>query len=207
MVEAAEWSTTSQSFGSGHLDQALRHQPTAGQRTSDVAYHAAASHYPRFDRQNIRTFFDDGILSGAKQPPPELLRNFPSREVPMRHSAPTDQGGLQLTLKLDRTRRSVSAGSAASGSAASRRTSAAGSAIAMSRASTGAGSDAPSRGYFKQTSAPSNIFNTTSSQYGAGTHVAREPLQGREVWMLGRGGGQQSSHNNCLVYKGPNVPA
>jgi len=202
-MAAAEWSTTSQSLGSSQFDRgtlhAVRQQPIAGQRTSDLAYHNTASFYPRFDRQNIRTFFDEGILSGTKQPPPELLRNFPNREVPMRHPVPTNPEGLQLTLKLDRTRRSASVGSAASGST-SRLTSAAGSAIGKPRAATG--SDAPPPGYFKQKPAPSNPFHTTSSEYGTGTRVAREPIPGREKWMLGRGGGQQSSYNSCLVYKG-----
>jgi len=73
-----------------------------------------------------------------------------------------------------------------------------------------AGSNAsslPPSGYFRQapergTAGCVDMYNKSSHMYGAGGHVFKEPVQGREAWMLGRGGGQISSYDNCLVQKG-----
>merc|ERR1711972_450715 len=61
----------------------------------------------------------------------------------------------------------------------------------------------PPTGYFR---APRPVmihdYSTSSGLVGAGGRVRSEPVPGREVWMLGRGGGQQSSFDSCLVQKG-----
>mmetsp|Transcript_3561 Transcript_3561/g.13025 ORF Transcript_3561/g.13025 Transcript_3561/m.13025 type:complete len:200 (-) Transcript_3561:205-804(-) len=197
----ANWETAYQSIGLGHRDQrhrqAVQGQPSAGLNTAAAAYHSAANDYPRFERQIVRAVHDEGILTGAKQPHPELLRRYPNREYP--HSQPP-QRSLSEAMGRHRpgTGRSAASGRSQHSETSSRRSrvSAAGSTIAASVASSG-----PPPGYLRQMHAPPNHFTTSSATIGGGGRVAPEPLPGREVWMLGRGGGQQSSFDSCLVKK------
>mmetsp|Transcript_74874 Transcript_74874/g.167988 ORF Transcript_74874/g.167988 Transcript_74874/m.167988 type:complete len:208 (-) Transcript_74874:63-686(-) len=200
----AGWSTAYQSIGVGHRDPGraakVQDQRTAGLTTAAAAYCSAANDYPRFERQMIRTIFDEGIISGEKQPHPELLRRYPNREHPMDDRTNRPQTGLS-----GRSGRSNASGRSgrSNASGASRRSaaSAAGSAIANSVASSG-----PPPGYFRQLPTPNMTYAKSSQLIGAGGRQPPEPLKGREVWMLGRGGGQQSSFDSCLVNKGHHIP-
>eukprot|EP00928_Gymnodinium_smaydae_P078305 TRINITY_DN6213_c0_g6_i1.p2 TRINITY_DN6213_c0_g6~~TRINITY_DN6213_c0_g6_i1.p2 ORF type:complete len:214 (+),score=19.52 TRINITY_DN6213_c0_g6_i1:163-804(+) len=174
---------------------------SAGLTTYEAGYVNAANDYPRFERQRIRGIYDEGISSGTKVPHPEMLRRFPNREVPV-----VDSGDLSRPRPRSgsSTRSGVSGRSGRSGrSQGSRRSAAsfAGSQIASSVASSG-----PPRGYMRQARPPVTMYTTSTDAYGAGGHVGPEPVHGREVWMLGRGGGQISSFDNCLVEKGAHVP-
>jgi len=197
-----EWATASQAIGVGFHNadktQKAAGQSAAGVRTSDAAYASAANDFPRFERQLIRATFDEGILSGAKQPHPELLRRYPNREIPQK--PPTGASG-QERQRLDTTRpvTGVSGRSGASGRS-SRSSSASLRSAAVSIASR------PPTGYFRQVPVPADSYVTTSSYIGAGGHVGKEPQPGRETWMLGRGGGQISSFDSSLVHKGHHVP-
>lgn len=180
MASIEEWRTASQTIGTCHTDKRLSRATqahrVAGLSSADAAYASAANDYPRFERQMIRTIFDKDIIAGTKQPLPELLRNYPSR-APLVASRPATGSSMR--------------------SAASRRTvaSAAGSVIAS------VASSVPPPGYFRQVPTPNSMYKTSGSRIGGGGYVAPEPVQGREAWLLGRGGGQQSSFDNCLVLK------
>jgi len=191
-MEAA-WETAYQAIGVGHRDmsqsQASREHRSAGLGTAAAAYHSAANDYPRFERQIIRTVQDDGVATGSRQPHPELLRRYPNREHRQQHRPGTW--------------RSASSGRSARSSSSSHRsaTSLAGSSIAAV-STTSSSSRPPPSGYCRQAPArPPFVYQTSSSQIGAGGHAPSEPLPGREVWMLGRGGGQQTSYDSCLVRK------
>jgi len=198
----ASWSTAYQAIGVGHREptraEKVQVQPTAGLSTAAAAYCSAANDYPRFERQMIRTIFDEAIISGEKQPHAELLRRYPNRE-----SVALDRTGRPPSGGSVRSRRSAQSGQS-QGSAGSRRSaaaSAAGSAIAASVASSG-----PPPGYMRQLPTPNMSYGTSSRLIGAGGRLPPEPVRGREVWMLGRGGGQQSSFDNCLMHKGNAIP-
>merc|ERR1719183_1938814 len=82
---------------------------------------------------------------------------------------------------------------------------------ANSIAGSSTASSKPPSGYFRQ--APdkgmkgcTEMYRRTNQTYGSGGHVFPEPVPGREAWMLGRGGGQISSYDNCLVQKGSQIP-
>jgi len=193
----ATWETAYQAIGVGHRElgraQATCGQRSAGLGTAAAAYHGAANDYPRFERQIIRTVQDDGIASGTKQPHPELLRRYPNREHPALRPG---------------TGRSAASGCSGRSKASSCRsaTSLVGSSIAVASVAASSTSSArqPPSGYHRQAPAvppPFAAYRTSSSQIGAGGSVLSEPVPGREVWMLGRGGGQQSSFDSCLVRK------
>ncbi|CAE7722452.1 unnamed protein product, partial [Symbiodinium sp. CCMP2456] len=116
---------------------------------------------------------------------------YPNRELPH----PDDPYARTLrppSVASDRSRRS----------AASVRSSAslAGSSIASSALSK------PPSGYYRQIPTPNLMYQTSNGAFGAGGRIPPEPQKGRELWMMGRGGGQQSSFDSCLVYKGSKVP-
>lgn len=223
MVGEAEWVTSNAVIGVGHHDhgaaQRVRALPVAGVGSVDAAYHGAANDFPRFERQKIRGIYDEAILDGSKQPHPELLRRFPNRE---RHP-PEDYGGeapMAAGKFLDGTqpppRRPSSGRSGRSRtSGVSRRSdrsdrsaslrSAAACSIG-SRSSAASSSRPPPPGFFRQAPEPSTRFATSSAAYGACGPDRRETATGRETWMLGRGGGQLSSFDNCLVNKSQHVP-
>eukprot|EP00930_Biecheleria_cincta_P055401 TRINITY_DN41723_c0_g1_i1.p1 TRINITY_DN41723_c0_g1~~TRINITY_DN41723_c0_g1_i1.p1 ORF type:complete len:209 (+),score=29.09 TRINITY_DN41723_c0_g1_i1:89-715(+) len=203
MEGAQAWTTSNQSVGIGYHDpmrrSQAREQRVAGLTTSDAAYQSAANDYPRFERQMIRTLYDKDIQHGRKEPHPELLRRYPNKEIPhpddpeaRRHRPPTG-----FSQRSDRTN-----ASRASSDARSRRSAAsmAGSSIASSVMSV------PPSGYYRQARTPNSMYLTTADRIGGGGHVPPEPQPGREVWMIGRGGGQQSSFDSCLVHKGRQVP-
>eukprot|EP00931_Biecheleriopsis_adriatica_P115383 TRINITY_DN91184_c0_g1_i1.p1 TRINITY_DN91184_c0_g1~~TRINITY_DN91184_c0_g1_i1.p1 ORF type:complete len:223 (+),score=22.46 TRINITY_DN91184_c0_g1_i1:52-669(+) len=199
MAEALqEWGTASQSYGIGIHDktrrQQVRHQPVAGMTTQQVAYHSAANDYPRFERQMIRSTFDKDVLEGKKKPHPELLMRYPNREFP-HHGDP-----YTATLRPPSVRSTRSRRSDASGRSGRSAHSIAGSSIASSRMS------APPSGYYRQCPTPNLMYQTSANKIGGGGVVPPEPQPGREMWMIGRGGGQQSSFDSCLVHKGRHVP-
>lgn len=185
----ATWETAYQAIGVGHREpmhaKVAQEQRSAGLGTAAAAYHGAANDYPRFERQIIRAVQDDGIASGAKQPHPELLHRYPNREHSVRPA----------------TGRSAASGRSGRSKASSHRsaTSLAGSSIAAT--SVTSSSRQPPPGYCRQAPTPPSAYRTSSSQIGAGGQLPSEPLPGREAWMLGRGGGQLSSYDSCLVRK------
>ncbi|CAJ1365635.1 unnamed protein product [Effrenium voratum] len=201
MESLPEWGTANQSYGIGYHDHARRaamdQKRVAGVSAFEAAYAAAANDFPRFERQMIKSIFDKEILAGTKKPHPELLKRYPNRELPH----PDDPYARTLrppSVRSTRSRRS----DASRQSAGSRRSAAslAGSSIASSAFS------APPSGYMRQIRTPNGMYQTSNATFGAGGHVGPEPKPGREAWMLGRGGGQQSSFDNCLVFKGSQVP-
>mmetsp|Transcript_16662 Transcript_16662/g.28306 ORF Transcript_16662/g.28306 Transcript_16662/m.28306 type:complete len:207 (-) Transcript_16662:43-663(-) len=200
MESLPEWGTANQSYGVGYHDGARRSaaetQPVAGLSAFEAAYAAAANDFPRFERQMIKSIFDKGVLDGTKKPHPELLKRFPNREIPH----PDDPYGRTLRPPSGESIRSRQ--SDASRQSEGRRSvaSRAGSSIASSVLS------APPSGYYRQLRTPNLMYQTSNGRFGAGGRVPLEPQPGRELWMTGRGGGQQSSFDSCLVYKGSQVP-
>lgn len=199
-----DWSTAYGAYGVAHSEpskaRSVMDQRVAGVTSAEAGYHGAANDFPRFERQRMRAVYDEGFATGEKAPHPEMLRRFPNRE-----QFPGD-----TNFDPDRTRRPPSGRSGRSGrsirsnaSGASRRSAAslAGSSIASSVASSG-----PPRGYYRQQPEPKHVYDTSNALYGAGGHVPKEPIPGREAWMLGRGGGQISSYDSSLVHKGRQVP-
>ncbi|CAE8628762.1 unnamed protein product [Polarella glacialis] len=182
-----EWSTAQAAYGLCYHDQnrtrKTRAQPVAGLTSQDSAYTSAANDYPRFERQMIRTIHDKDIIAGTKKPAAELLQRYPNREIPEMMTRPPSGQSMH-------SRRSYASGR----SGASQRS--AGSSIAGSVYSN------PPSGYFRQLPTPNSAYQTASNVIGAGGRVRPEPQHGREVWMIGRGGGQQSSFDSCLVNKG-----
>jgi len=197
------WETSYQAIGVGHRDATQAHfarsQRDGGLSSAAAAYHGAANDYPRFERQMIRAVQDEGITSGAKQPHPELLRRFPNREYPhekdlMATRRPTT-GASAVSGRSDRSVASMySRRSSGRSGRSSAVVSAAGSAISRT-------SSVPPSGYHRQVLPPPFTYTVSSNAIGAGGHVGAEPCPGREAWMLGRGGGQQSSFDSCLVRK------
>eukprot|EP00440_Ansanella_granifera_P034821 gb/GFBE01037774.1/.p1 GENE.gb/GFBE01037774.1/~~gb/GFBE01037774.1/.p1 ORF type:complete len:205 (+),score=30.32 gb/GFBE01037774.1/:1-615(+) len=193
-----EWGTANQSYGIGIHDPGRRtltkQQRVAGMTTQQAAYHSAANDYPRFERQMIRSIFDKDVIEGRKKPHEELLKRYPNREFPH----PDDPYTATLRPPSVRSMRSRQSDV----STRSRRSAAsmAGSSIASSVMS------APPSGYFRQVPTPNLMYQTSSNTIGGGGRVPPEPQPGREVWMIGRGGGQQSSYDSCLVPKGRQLP-
>lgn len=233
MVGEAEWVTSNAVIGVGHHDhgaaQRVRELPVAGVGSVDAAYHGAANDFPRFERQKIRGIYDEAIIDGSKQPHPELLRRFPNRE---RHP-PEDYGGeapmaagkfLDVTAnaggrasrtQLPPQRPSSGRSGRSRTSGVSRRSDRSDRSVSLrsaaacsigSRSSAASSSRPPPPGFFRQAPEPSTRFTTSSAAYGACGPDRREPAPGRETWMLGRGGGQLSSFDNCLVDKSQHVP-
>eukprot|EP00933_Yihiella_yeosuensis_P027255 TRINITY_DN2113_c1_g5_i1.p1 TRINITY_DN2113_c1_g5~~TRINITY_DN2113_c1_g5_i1.p1 ORF type:complete len:210 (+),score=32.79 TRINITY_DN2113_c1_g5_i1:106-735(+) len=203
-MHESTWQTASQAIGIHNHEPKRREiakaTPIAGLTTHDAAYASAANDFPRFERQMIRTIFDKDVISGKKQPHPELLRRYPNREIPDQNDRtwrpPTGQ-----SMASGRSRRSdVSGRSDRSYGSHRSAISLGGSSIASSKLS------APPSGYYRQVPTPNLMYNTSSSLIGGGGYIPKEPQPGREVWMVGRGGGQQSSFDNCLVRKGNSVP-
>ncbi|CAK9026202.1 unnamed protein product [Durusdinium trenchii] len=201
MEAVPEWGTANQSYGIGYHDHARRSaaetQPIAGLSAFEAAYAQAANDFPRFERQMIKSIFDKDVLAGTKKPHPELLKRYPNREIPH------EDDPYARTLRTPSNQSTRSRQSEASRrSQGSRRSapSVAGSSIASSVLT------APPSGYYRQLRTPNLMYLTSNSSIGAGGRVVAEPQPGREVWMAGRGGGQQSSFDSCLVYKGSQVP-
>jgi len=204
----AAWQTTSHSYGVGYVDSSKAHraadQRVAGMTAFDCGYHSAANEFSRYERQMIRALQDEAYSSGKRCPHPDMLRRYPNRERLLDGYDPdrTQRPGSGRSRRSASSRRSdqsrKSQGSQRSG-AASR----AGSSIAASTASAG-----PAPGFVRQVQYPVHALSTstTNSLYGAGGHMPNEPIPGRESWMLGRGGGQISSYDNCLVNKAAQVP-
>lgn len=203
------WQTAyQQSIGVAHREphriDAMKSERVAGMSTASCAYVNAANDFPRFERQIIRTVQDGDIQSGAKQPHPELLRQYPTREF--------SHGSLAQGGTRDFNRTQLRPGSGRSGRSAvsgrSGRSDASRRSIASSagRSLVTPSSAAPPPGYHRQVPVADNVFQTTSSAIGGGGRIAREVSVGREVWGLGRGGGQQTSFDSCLFNKGRHVP-
>jgi len=210
-----------QSIGLAHREpqqlHAARQAPAAGMTTAACAHDRAANDFPRFERQLMRTLQDPDIHSGAKQPHPELLRRHPARELSQGtlQQQPPRGGTVSAPSVSTFSRFQQRPGSGRSGR--SGRSNASGRSLASSAGrsvlSSGSRHPAPvnpASQYYQQVPVRREAvhhFTTTSSAIGLGGHVAAEPQHGREVFNLGRGGGQQSSFDSCLVHKGHHVYA
>lgn len=218
--EQADWHTTGQFIGihnvEPHRTRAVQAAAIAGMTSAACGYHAAANDFPRFERQKVRAIFDEEILNGTKAPHPEMLRRFPNRE---RHGSETPVPTLSSVAydkQNDRNRmRPGSGNSRRSGrsgrSGRSDRSSMSLRSAANSIAGSSNASSLPPSGYYRQaaekgTAGCIDMYKRSSQMYGGGGFVGKEPVPGRESWMLGRGGGQISSYDNCLVQKGRQVP-
>lgn len=219
------WETSNAKYGISTYDPRavtkVEDSKAAGLNRAECAYHEAAFNFPRFVRQGVRGLLDEAIITGAKQPHPELLRRVPHKER-LPSKPPTGASGHALRESRGIQPPATGAGSerppptglsgrsgrsrSSAGSNGSRRSlaaSAAGSAIARAGVSSG-----PGPGWLRQPTPNLHAagFNTTSSQYGVNHdleigHAGR----GREVWMMGRGGGQTSTFDNSLVDKSRTV--
>lgn len=228
MHEKREWETTGMHYGVGHHDgdkaRETKDQRCAGLTRAQCSYWQSHD-FPRFERQKMRALADDNILTGAKRPHPEMLRRVANRDG-FPEKPPTGDSGHDLrrtggkpaglpfgqpppTGGSGRSRHSSTGSCRSRNSQVSRRSemSMAGMSIASSRASRA--SSGPPPGYYRQGNLeepPSAAYKTTSKQYGCGGNIGREPVPGREDWMLGRGGGQISSWENCLYDNAKNIP-
>eukprot|EP00746_Dinoflagellata_sp_MGD_P166448 gnl/MRDRNA2_/MRDRNA2_96328_c0_seq1.p1 gnl/MRDRNA2_/MRDRNA2_96328_c0~~gnl/MRDRNA2_/MRDRNA2_96328_c0_seq1.p1 ORF type:complete len:210 (-),score=24.59 gnl/MRDRNA2_/MRDRNA2_96328_c0_seq1:72-701(-) len=197
------WVTSSANYGLCHYHPGVlrttAEEPSAGLSRAENAYHDNAHAFPRFERQKIRAMLDENLITGAKQPDPELLKRVPNArtgaDLPPGTGSSVHSGAYSVRSgKSNRSKRSV--GSTRSGAA-----SAAGSMISQA-------SVASSRWLRQADGTDFHLpWKTTSANYGK-DHEAHIPHggRGREVWMLGRGGGQISSYDNSLVDKGHHVP-
>lgn len=187
-----DWKTASQVIGTAHTEPSrtrrTRSQPPAGVSTAAAAYASAGNDFPRFERQMIRTIYDEDISSGVNRPHSSLLQQYPNREVIPDASQRPGSGRSGRSQRSGRSGRSSASHRSAAASFA-------GSAIS------GASSRRVPPGYFRPPHPPRDRYDTANQVYGAGGKVAPEPEAGREAWMLGRGGGQISSFDNCLVRK------
>mmetsp|Transcript_94612 Transcript_94612/g.164159 ORF Transcript_94612/g.164159 Transcript_94612/m.164159 type:complete len:205 (+) Transcript_94612:165-779(+) len=197
-----DWSTSAGHIGVGHVDrskaQNVQGQRVAGMTTAECGYHLAANDFPKFERQKIRAIHDEGILNGAKAAHPEMLRRYPNRE---RHDEKPPTGGSGRSGDWNRTQMKRPPSGRSGRSNASRR-----SVSSLRSVGSSVASSLPPSGYFRQAAEPSTMYQTSNALYGAGGHEPKEPVPGREAWMLGRGGGQMSSYDSCLVHKGRHVP-
>lgn len=202
----SDWSQTSQNIGVGYHDvgkvSRVQGSRPAGVTTYESGYVQAAHEFPRFERQKIRAIYDEAIASGARQPHPELLRRYPNREIPPADSAAYPDRTCLRSGGSGRSRRSGRSEASRRSAASMAGQSIAGSEISRaSRASSG-----PPPGYMRQMRTPGTLYTTSAEAIGSGGFVGREPCPGREAWMAGRGGGQISSFDNCLVEKGKYAP-
>jgi len=215
----ADWHTTGQFIGIHHTEPTRARDTlaakVAGLDSASCGYHTAANDFPRFERQKIRGIFDAAILDGTKRPHPEMLRRYPNREklsgpsTPPMSSVDFDKAGDRARMRPGSGRSGRSGRSVRSDRTDRSRTSL--QSAARSLAGSSNASSVPPSGYHRQ--APERgsagcvrMYDRTSQSYGGGGHVFKEPVPGRESWMLGRGGGQISSFDNCLVQKGRSVP-
>lgn len=217
----ADWHTTGQHIGIHHTDpqraRDVQVQRIAGLDSAAAGYHAAANDFPRFERQKVRAIFDEGILNGTKRPHPEMLRRFPNREkhdsdMPTYPLSSAEFDKSNDRARMHAMRRPGSGRSGRSGrSCRSDRSSASIRSAARSISGSSNASSLPPSGYYRQapekgTQGCTEMYKRSSQWYGSGGFVGKEPCPGREAWMLGRGGGQISSYDNCLVQKGRQIP-
>lgn len=204
------WESAYQSIGIAHREpqqlHAVRQAPPAGMTTAACAHDRAANDFPRFERQLMRTLQDPDIHSGAKQPHPELLRRHPAARAPSAGSLP--QGGASSMPSggtFSRVQQRPGSGRSGRSNASGRSVASSAGRSVMSSGSRHAAPLNPASQYYQQVPRSDAHFTTTSAAIGRGGHVASEPQHGREVFNLGRGGGQQSSFDSCLVHKGHHV--
>lgn len=200
MTTTTEWMTSNGNYGLGYYHAGIQktkaEQVSAGLTRAERAYTENAHCYPRFERQKIRALLDENILSGAKQPDATMLQRVPM--VPRvdpeeRPQTGSSKAGSQRSNRSMRSNGGFSQRSMRSD--ASRR---AGSQIS-SRAGAPSGAFIKTQthgypAYFGQA-----VYNTTNALYGKpGQRIPDQVGRGRETWMLGRGGGQITTFNNCL---------
>lgn len=198
MTTTTEWMTSNGNYGLAYYHAGIQktkaEQVSAGLSRAERAYHEFGHCYPRFERQKIRALLDENILSGAKQPDPDMLQRVPMVPRIDPEERPQTGSSKAASQRSNRSRRSnLSQGSMRS--EASRR--------AGSQISSRVG--APAATFIKtQTSGyppyyDRAAYRTSNANYGApGSKTPDEVGRGRETWMLGRGGGQITTFNNCL---------
>merc|ERR1719163_489941 len=172
----------------------VQQEPHAGLTRAEAAYHYYGNCFPRFERQRIRYNLDKEICEGTKVPDPALTLPALNTNLPILSTRSERSGNARNPMvtsapQSTRSRRSAAAMSVRSGK------------TQTSVRSTG------SRGGQWQTQAAAppgwNPYRTHNAQYGQymGSGDVPWPGGGREVWLLGRGGGQQSSFDSSLVIK------
>lgn len=171
----------------------IQAEPHAGLTRAEAAYHYYGNCFPRFERQRIRYNLDKEVTEGTKVPDPALTLPALNTNLPVLDSARSygsrRSGSVRSVAQSNRSRRSSQAASVRSGKTES------------SVRSTG------SRAGMWQTQADYapgyNPYRTHNAQYGQYMGAGEIPLPGggREVWLLGRGGGQQTSFDSCLQRK------
>jgi len=194
------FSTSNGQYGIGEHEPRskadIQAEPHAGLTRAEAAYHYYGHCFPRFERQRIRYNLDKEVCEGTKVPDPALTLPALNVNLPVltTHSARSENsrktGSVRSMAPSNRSRKSA----ARAASVRSAKT-------ATSYRSTG------ERAVEWQTQADYapgwNPYRTFNSQYGQYLGSGEVPLPGggREVWLLGRGGGQQSSYDSCLVRK------
>lgn len=204
MTTSTEWMTSNGDYGLSHYHAGMNknkaEQISAGLSRAERAYHEQGHCYPRFERQKIRALLDENILSGAKQPDPYMLQRIPNVPRVDPEERPNSRSSSQRSYAgSQRSQRSVrSEGAGSQRSAASRR---AASGILSSRAGAPSAALIRTATYGRPSHFGKEHYQTFNALYGGGPPpptVSEEIGRGRETWMLGRGGGQITTFNNCL---------
>eukprot|EP00397_Hematodinium_sp_SG-2012_P046114 GEMP01051996.1.p1 GENE.GEMP01051996.1~~GEMP01051996.1.p1 ORF type:complete len:289 (+),score=44.95 GEMP01051996.1:129-995(+) len=161
--------------------------PAAGIPSAEVVYHSSGHVFPRFDRQKIRAYLDQTIVSGERQVEPGILQRIPTMHHPLSTPAPSSR--QQQSARSQSSR-------------------------AISKASTRSVNSCGS--WLKQTEESVFRYKTNNSAYGThsqtfdtGNKAGFQPGfgNGRELWQLGGYRGKNSSDfQNCLVDNNRFVP-
>merc|ERR1719482_873879 len=173
----------------------VQQEPHAGLTRAEAAYHYYGNCFPRFERQRIRYNLDKEICEGTKVPDPALTLPALNTNLPILSTRSERSGNSRKPNSVmdapqsTRSRRSSQAMSVRSG-----------------KTQTSVRSTGSRAGQWQtQAAAPPgwNPYRTHNAQYGQymGSGEVPWPGGGREVWLLGRGGGQQSSFDSSLVIK------
>jgi len=199
----AEWMTSNGNYGLAYFHAGIHktnaEQITAGLSRAERAYHEFGHCYPRFERQKIRALLDENILSGTKQPDPGLLSRIPMVPRVDPEERPHSSSSKAPSVRSNRSQRSAAASNRSQRSQRSQASGRAGSAVVSSRAGAPSASFMRTETHGRPAFFGRDHYGTFNSLYGAKVHEKMPlPDKGRESWMLGRGGGQVTTFDNCL---------
>jgi len=169
----------------------IQAEPHAGLTRAEAAYHYYGNCFPRFERQRIRYNLDKEIVEGTKVPDPALTLPALNTNLPILTTR-THSSRAESVRSVPRSTRS--------------RTSSHPASVRSGKTQTSIRSTGSNAGRWQsQAAAPPgwNPYRTHNNQYGQYLDAGEVPLPGggREVWLLGRGGGQQTSFDNQLYRK------
>lgn len=171
----------------------IQAEPHAGLTRAEAAYHYYSNNFPRFERQRIRYNLDKEVMEGTKVPDPALTLPALNVNLPV---LTADEAALSRRGGSERSHRSASQRSRRSVPASVR---------SAKTATTVRSSGSRGANWQNQADyAPGwNPYRTHNGQYGQYLGSADVPWAGggREVWLLGRGGGQQTSFDSQLFRK------